>query len=51
MLNVFVILTNKGGRGDDEVKKQVQKLFLCTIKIAMFSQVLSLCPLEQDMER
>lgn len=50
MLNVFIILTNKGG-GNDEVKKQVQKLFLCTIKIAMFSQVLSLCPLEQDMER
>lgn len=49
MLNVFVILTNKGG--NVEVKKQVQKLFLCTIKIAMFSQVLSLCPLEQDMER
>lgn len=49
MLNVFIILTNKGG--NDEVKKQVQKLFLCTIKTAMFSQVLSLCPLEQDMER
>lgn len=51
MLNVFRHIDKQGGGGDDEVKKQVQKLFLFTIKIAMFSQVLSLCPLEQDMER